>query len=176
MSFPANGSSAATSGGDSRLSERELRRQSVARVKARLDSAWAWRAREGPVRVVEGHRRITRGGRRMRQKASIPVLPRRTSGRAREAGARKSSTTYTEVCGSVARLATSAHFSSVGAYYVGSAATHRLITIALSKVCDARVFGKHPSLPAQTCTDLPPAQPSTTASPPRSASPAPCTT
>jgi hypothetical protein len=30
----------------------------------------------------------------------------------------------------------------LGAYYLGTAATHRLITIAISKVCDARVFGE----------------------------------
>lgn len=29
-----------------------------------------------------------------------------------------------------------------GAYYVGNAATHRLITIGVSKACNARVFGK----------------------------------
>jgi hypothetical protein len=29
-----------------------------------------------------------------------------------------------------------------GAYYVGNAATHRLITIGISKACNARVFGK----------------------------------
>lgn len=29
-----------------------------------------------------------------------------------------------------------------GAYYVGNAATHRLITIGVSRACNARVFGK----------------------------------
>jgi acetyl esterase/lipase len=29
-----------------------------------------------------------------------------------------------------------------GAYYVGNAATHRLITIGVSKACNARVFGE----------------------------------
>lgn len=29
-----------------------------------------------------------------------------------------------------------------GAYYVGNAATHRLVTIGVSKACNARVFGK----------------------------------
>jgi hypothetical protein len=29
----------------------------------------------------------------------------------------------------------------LGAYYVGNAATHRLITIGVSKACNARVFG-----------------------------------
>jgi acetyl esterase/lipase len=29
-----------------------------------------------------------------------------------------------------------------GAYYVGTAATHRLITIGVSKACNARVFGE----------------------------------
>lgn len=33
-----------------------------------------------------------------------------------------------------------------GAYYVGNAATHRLVTIGVSKACNARVFGQ--SLPA----------------------------
>jgi len=28
-----------------------------------------------------------------------------------------------------------------GAYYVGNAATHRLVTIGVSKACNARVFG-----------------------------------
>jgi acetyl esterase/lipase len=28
-----------------------------------------------------------------------------------------------------------------GAYYVGNAATHRLVTIGVSKSCNARVFG-----------------------------------
>lgn len=28
-----------------------------------------------------------------------------------------------------------------GAYYVGNAATHRMVTIGISKVCNARVFG-----------------------------------
>jgi acetyl esterase/lipase len=32
-----------------------------------------------------------------------------------------------------------------GAYYVGNAATHRLITIGISKACNARVFGELPS-------------------------------
>ena len=31
-----------------------------------------------------------------------------------------------------------------GAYYVGNAATHRLITIGVSKACNARVFGERP--------------------------------
>lgn len=31
-----------------------------------------------------------------------------------------------------------------GAYYVGNAATHRLITIGVSKACNARVFGELP--------------------------------
>ena len=31
-----------------------------------------------------------------------------------------------------------------GAYYVGNAATHRLITIGVSKACNARVFGGSP--------------------------------
>lgn len=35
-----------------------------------------------------------------------------------------------------------------GAYYVGNAATHRLVTIGVSKACNARVFGK--SLDAQS--------------------------
>lgn len=30
-----------------------------------------------------------------------------------------------------------------GAYYVGNAATHRLVTIGVSKACNARVFGEH---------------------------------
>lgn len=29
-----------------------------------------------------------------------------------------------------------------GAYYVGNAATHRLVTIGVSKACNARVFGR----------------------------------
>jgi acetyl esterase/lipase len=29
-----------------------------------------------------------------------------------------------------------------GAYYVGNAATHRLVTIGVSKACNARVFGE----------------------------------
>lgn len=29
-----------------------------------------------------------------------------------------------------------------GAYYVGNAATHRLITIGVSRACNARVFGE----------------------------------
>ena len=29
-----------------------------------------------------------------------------------------------------------------GAYYVGNAATHRLVTIGISKACNARVFGQ----------------------------------
>ena len=35
-----------------------------------------------------------------------------------------------------------------GAYYVGNAATHRLITIGVSKACNARVFGELPMTPA----------------------------
>ncbi len=31
-----------------------------------------------------------------------------------------------------------------GAYYVGNAATHRVVTIGVSKACNARVFGKSP--------------------------------
>jgi acetyl esterase/lipase len=34
-----------------------------------------------------------------------------------------------------------------GAYYVGNAATHRLVTIGVSKACNARVFGKLPRRP-----------------------------
>ena len=30
-----------------------------------------------------------------------------------------------------------------GAYYVGNAATHRLVTIGVSKACNARVFGQY---------------------------------
>ena len=29
-----------------------------------------------------------------------------------------------------------------GAYYVGNAATHRMVTIGISKACNARVFGQ----------------------------------
>jgi hypothetical protein len=35
-----------------------------------------------------------------------------------------------------------------GAYYVGNAATHRLITIGISKACNARVFGECPFTPS----------------------------
>ena len=31
-----------------------------------------------------------------------------------------------------------------GAYYVGNAATHRMVTIGVSKACNARVFGMSP--------------------------------
>lgn len=33
------------------------------------------------------------------------------------------------------------YFVHGGAYYVGNAATHRLITVGVSKACNARVFG-----------------------------------
>jgi acetyl esterase/lipase len=51
-----------------------------------------------------------------------------------------------------------------GAYYLGTASTHRLITIAISKVCDARVFGersrRETSLPLSALADhAPPAYP-----------------
>lgn len=34
------------------------------------------------------------------------------------------------------------YFVHGGAYYVGNAATHRLVTIGVSKACNARVFGE----------------------------------
>jgi hypothetical protein len=40
------------------------------------------------------------------------------------------------------RLVFSSRWTSLGAYYVGQATTHRTITIALSKHCNCRVFGK----------------------------------
>jgi acetyl esterase/lipase len=37
-----------------------------------------------------------------------------------------------------------------GAYYVGNAATHRLVTIGVSKSCNARVFGASVFRPHET--------------------------
>ncbi len=45
---------------------------------------------------------------------------------------------------------TPSHPIFIGAYYVGSVATHRLITIAISKACNSRVFAVNYRLAPET--------------------------
>jgi acetyl esterase/lipase len=90
-------------------------------------------------RRLKAERRARQEGARKarRQASSLPRLGREDSGSVglTQDGARGST-------GSVSERVI--YYVHGGAYYVGNAATHRLITIGISKACNARVFGRSP--------------------------------
>lgn len=115
-SYPANGSSIRPSGLDSRPRRKKGTGSDIGRWRGRGEDRV-----EKPCRVRLVRLRMCRVQKRQR--------------------AKRSSFTFTAVSNLRTSCRSMADLCCTGAYYVGQAATHRLITIALSKACNARVFG-----------------------------------
>lgn len=79
-----------------------------------------------------------------RMSSSSPSMASRSPPQRRSTSSTDPSSAATDQSRRRARSEKVIYYVHGGAYYVGQATTHRTITIALSKVCDARVFGEPP--------------------------------
>ena len=102
-----------------------------------------WKRLKADRRIRQDNERRRRQG--FSKPSELPDPPRQQNGHAGADPAGTDMDVDNESVGTTRRPGTDGerviYYIHGGAYYVGNAATHRLITIGVSKACNARVFG-----------------------------------